>query len=619
MEKNLTKLKDDFLGDVSSRQYLKTPYLIFAAAILLTVGVTYFFYKSGETRDRIRFNSDVSKIESTVQSRLEAYVTLLNSSRGFVEAARAGGKEVNKDSFALFIKSLELEEKFQGVQGIGFIKKVQPAEQAALTEKMRAEGHTDFAIFPADAAGKDAYVILYLEPLTKDLNPRGIGYVISSEEPKLATIEKAASTGEPALSEKVILVQWPRTPESPRRPGFQLFIPIYRSGQVPETPEKRKEEIESLLYCPFRAPNFVNEVQKISGVSDISFAIYDREVTTENLLAESVSDNKENKNIENFAPVQSLSRTIYNNVRFEETSESMMGNQKWIIKYKTLPSFHSNSSTGWTLIIFFFGLGISLILFFITLSQSKAHASLERIAKDLARSEGVKDQFIAVVSHELRTPLNSIAGGVTILKNRNVTYDTRLKALDIIDKNLRSQVNLVEDMIVFSDINAGKDNLEARPLNFSQLVDKTFNEFLPQAQAKNIYFKKQDLSGGKMVSGDEAKLEKVFRSILSNSVKFTPPGGAIAMEVSSCDAGVKLQIRDNGFGIQPGVLPHVFDIFKQGDSSTIRRHGGLGLGMALSRHIIKLHHGTLEAKSEGAEKGSTFTLTLPVINNNGSG
>ena len=122
--------------------------------------------------------------------------------------------------------------------------------------------------------------------------------------------------------------------------------------------------------------------------------------------------------------------------------------------------------------------------------------------------------------------------------------------------------------------------------------------------------------GDKMVAGDEAKLERVLQSILSNSIKFTPPQGMIAMEVKNFGEGVELRIKDNGYGIHPQVLPHVFDLFKQGDSSTVRRHGGLGLGMALSRHIVKLHGGTLNAESAGVGKGSTFILRLPVAENN---
>jgi len=613
MEKQLTKFRDEYLGDVSSRQYLKTPYLIFAAAILLTVGITYLFYKSAETKDHARFTNDIVKIQSIIENRLEAYATLLKSSRGFMEASKFDGKAVTKDSFATFIKGLELEEKFQGVQGIGFIKRVQPEEQAALVEKMKAEGHQDFHIFPPEAVNKEAYVILYLEPLAKDNNTKGIGFIISSDEPKLAAIQRAAASGEPTLSEKLILIQFPRTADSLRQPGFQLFVPIYKTAEVPDTVEKRREQLDSLLYCPFRANNFVKEVQKAGQISDISFAVYDREINEENFMAESQS---ENNTPGTPAQTQTLSQRLYNTVRFEEIRGVEMGGGKWLVKYQTLPSFHSNSSTGWTLIIFFFGLGISLILFFISLSQSKAHVSMERIAEDLARSEKVKDEFIAVVSHELRTPLNSIAGGVTILRNKNVSAETRLKALEIIDKNLRSQVSLVEDMIVFSDINGGKDYLELKPLNFSQLVEKTFNEFVAQAQARNIYFNKQDHSNGQLVAGDEAKLEKVLQSILSNSFKFTPTGGVVMMEINSMDGAVKLKIKDNGFGIHPQVLPHVFDLFKQGDSSTVRRHGGLGLGMALSRHIIKLHHGRLEAESEGLDKGSCFILTLPALENN---
>ncbi len=612
MGKKLTKLRDNYIGDVSSRQYLKIPYLVFAVAILLTVGTTYFFYQSAIANDRARFTNDITKLQTTIRNRLDAYVTLLKSGRGFVEASRAEGKEVTKESFAVFIKGLELEERFQGVQGIGFIKRVRPDEQQTLAEKMKAEGHNEFTVFPAEAADKEGYVILYLEPLNKDRNKFGIGYVISNEPLKWAAIEKAATTGDLVISEKLTLFQLPRNPDDPGIVGFQLYVPIYRSGRVPETEQQRKEELESLLYCPFRAYKFIEEIQKAGEISDISFALYDQKVDPDHLLGES---QRENKTSEISTMTQALSRTIYDTVRFEEIKKSEMGNETWFVKYQSLPAFHSNSATGWTVVIFFFGLGISLILFFITLSQSKAHTSVEAIAKDLARSERVKDEFIAVVSHELRTPLNSIAGGVTIMRNRNVTSETRDKALDIIEKNLRSQANLVEDMIVFSDINAGKGDLHLQPLGFSLLVDKVFNEFSPQTKSKDISFTKEDSSGGKTIAGDEAKLEKVLQSILSNSLKFTSTNGTIAVEISSFDHTVELKIKDNGFGIHPQILPHVFELFKQGDSSLVRRHGGLGLGMALSRHIVNLHGGTLEAESAGLDKGSTFILRLPVIEN----
>jgi signal transduction histidine kinase len=613
MEKKLIKLRDEVLGDVSGRQYLKTPYLVFAAAILLTVGTTYFFYRSAEANDHARFVNNVTKIQTTIDGRLDSYKTLLKAGRGFLEASKANGKEINKESFAVFIKELELEKSFPGAQGIGFIKKVVPADQAGLVEKMRSDGQKDFAILPAPPASEDAYVLLYLEPLQKDTNAAGIGYALSSDPMKLAAIEKAAASGEPTISERLILIPRPVRADSPRFPGFQLFVPIYRSSDIPVTAEKRNADIESLLYCPFRANKFIDEVRNASEVFDVSFAIYDQRIDPEKLLGESeIADPKASSS----AMTQSLSRAIYDTVRYEHVGESNVGGEKWLIRFQSLPSFHSNSATGWTLILFFFGLGISLILFFITLSQSKAHTSLEVIAEDLARSERVKDEFIAVVSHELRTPLNSIAGGVTIMRNRNVTDETRNKALDIIEKNLRSQAGLVEDMIVFSDINAGKGNLHFKPFSFSQLTGKVFNEFVSKAKKNNISFIKEDTTGDKMVAGDEAKLERVLQSILSNSIKFTPPQGMIAMEVKTSSDCVELRIKDNGYGIHPQVLPHVFDLFKQGDSSTVRRHGGLGLGMALSRHIVKLHGGTLDAESAGVGKGSTFILRLPVAENN---
>jgi signal transduction histidine kinase len=621
MDRKIIKFRNNVLGDVSSRQYLKTPYFVFAIAILLTVVVTFAFYKNVESKDKSRFLADVAKVDSIIKNRLDDYTTLLKAGRGFLMASKAQEKEVTRESFAAFVRELELENKFPGAQGMGFVKRIKPEEQSAITEKMRAEGYKDFRFFysdensgktfPVETLDKEGYVILYLEPLAKDSNSGAVGYIISSEAQKRATIEKALSTGEAAISEKLTLIPLPRTTDSPRRPGFQLYIPIYKSGNVPETENERKEKIDSLLYCPFRAVNFVSEVQTTSGVTDISFAIYDQTVSPESMLAE--SDPAPGDAPADGRATQSLFQNLYSGAPFEQILENINGNETWLIKYRTLPSFHSNSSMGWTLIIFFFGLGISLVLFFITLSQSKAHSNLALIAQDLARSEKVKDEFIAVVSHELRTPLNSITGGVTILRNRGINDETRAKALDIIDKNVRSQATLVEDMIVFSDINAGKEYLHLKPLNFTVLLDKAYNELLLQAAAKNISLVKGYVMDGTLVAGDEAKLEKVVNSLISNSLKFTSPGDKIEIALRKIENYLELRVKDNGFGIHPQVLPYVFDLFKQGDSSTVRRHGGLGLGLTLSSHIVRLHGGTLQAESAGVDKGATFILRLPTL------
>ncbi|HUG36698.1 MAG TPA: ATP-binding protein [Candidatus Limnocylindrales bacterium] len=239
---------------------------------------------------------------------------------------------------------------------------------------------------------------------------------------------------------------------------------------------------------------------------------------------------------------------------------------------------------------------------------------LLREAEDANR---LKDQFLATLSHELRTPLNAIVGWTTLLIQGNLAPDAAERAVAVIDRNARAQTKLIEDVLDVSRIVSGKLRLNARALDLPGVVKAAAESVGHAAAAKRIRLKLVLEAGTGLVSGDPDRLQQVVWNLLSNAIKFTPAGGTVTAHVAQNESNVSLVVRDDGAGIAPGFLPHVFDRFRQADATTTRAHGGLGLGLSIVRHLVELHGGTVRAESEGPGRGSTFTVALPMIADEG--
>jgi PAS domain S-box-containing protein len=235
-----------------------------------------------------------------------------------------------------------------------------------------------------------------------------------------------------------------------------------------------------------------------------------------------------------------------------------------------------------------------------------------RARRDVETANRTKDEFLATLSHELRTPLNAIIGWSRILVNDGLDADGRRRALEIIQRNARVQSQLIEDILDVSRIISGKLKLEVRPLDIAALVEESIESIMPAVQAKEIRFRRQFDVKDHPVSADPNRLRQIIWNLLSNAVKFTPPGGRIEVRLERADGGVRIIVEDSGIGIAPDVLPFVFDRFRQADSAITRKHGGLGLGLAIVRYLVEMHGGTIEAESRGSDRGSKFTVSLPL-------
>ena len=246
--------------------------------------------------------------------------------------------------------------------------------------------------------------------------------------------------------------------------------------------------------------------------------------------------------------------------------------------------------------------------------QTRQQELLEQAREASRRAEqanGAKDDFLATVSHELRTPLNAIAGWVNLLRSKSLPAERLSDALDTIDRNVRAQTRLIDDLLDVSRITSGKLDLTLEPTDLSEVVNAAVKALRPTAEAKQIAIASDVMSGGAAILGDASRLQQVVWNLLANALKFTPSGGRVEVLLQPSEAGLELTIRDDGQGIAPEALPHIFDRFNQAQSSFTRSHGGLGLGLAIVRHLVALHGGRVGAESAGRGLGSTFRVFVP--------
>lgn len=241
-----------------------------------------------------------------------------------------------------------------------------------------------------------------------------------------------------------------------------------------------------------------------------------------------------------------------------------------------------------------------------------ARSDMQRALDIAEKATRSRDEFLATVSHELRTPLTSMIGWLQLLRGESNPIAIA-EGLETIDRNARAQTRLIEDILDFSRINAGKLRLDVRPTDMVDVISAAIEVTRPAADAKGIRLHSVLDPDAAHVSADADRLQQIFWNLLSNAVKFTPRGGRVQVRLERINSHCELTVTDNGEGIAPEFLPHVFDRFSQADGSSTRSHGGLGLGLGIVRHLVELHGGTVQARSAGLGQGAAFAVRLPLL------
>ena len=245
--------------------------------------------------------------------------------------------------------------------------------------------------------------------------------------------------------------------------------------------------------------------------------------------------------------------------------------------------------------------------------ERDALLSSERAAREEAeRVSRVKDEFLATLSHELRTPLNAIFGWAQLLKRGKDDPEMVEQGIDVIDRNVRIQAKLIEDLLDMSRIISGKVRLDVQGVDLPEVISAAIEGVQPAAEAKGIRLEKVVDPVGSQVSGDPGRLQQILWNLLTNAIKFTSRGGQVLVRLERVNSQIHLSVADTGEGIDAEFVPHLFERFSQADASTRRTHGGLGLGLSIVKSLVEMHGGTVSATSPGLGQGATFTITLPV-------
>ena len=238
----------------------------------------------------------------------------------------------------------------------------------------------------------------------------------------------------------------------------------------------------------------------------------------------------------------------------------------------------------------------------------------ERAARAQAEAANrAKDEFLAMVSHELRTPLSAMLGWSRMLTTGKLDPDTVSRGIEAIERNARAQTQLIGDLLDISRITTGKLQLNVRPLRLNSVITNTIDAMRPTAQAKQILLQVNLDTNAGTISGDPDRLQQIIWNLLSNAIKFTPAGGRVEITLERVGTHIQITVADTGQGISAEFLPHVFERFRQADSSSTRKFGGLGLGLSIVRHLVELHGGTVEVHSPGEGQGATFTTWFPLL------
>jgi signal transduction histidine kinase len=271
-------------------------------------------------------------------------------------------------------------------------------------------------------------------------------------------------------------------------------------------------------------------------------------------------------------------------------------------------SFSLNEQSALRLVEF---VAVCVLISILNETRRRSQARAEQASAEAAAANRVKDEFLAMVSHELRTPLSAILGWTKILRTRSADPSITPRALEIIERSAATESRLVEDLLDISRLATGHFRLHMHPLEITPVVHAAIDTVRPAIEAKALDLRTQ-VHGTALVLGDQERLQQVLWNLLSNAVKFTPERGSVEVVVQQVNAHARILVSDTGPGIDSAALPHIFERFHQ-EKTDSKRRGGLGLGLAIARHVAELHGGTLRAESAGKGKGARFVLELPTL------
>ncbi len=565
------------------------PFILLGGSMLVTIVAARYASRAVEAQDRLRFENSADAVRSAIAARLDAYTAMLRGGAGLFAAS----EEVTAAEFRAYVERLELPERYPGIQGIGFSRLVHAAERDRVAATLRRD-LPSFHYWPPAGSG-DLHAIVYLEP-PDARNKVAIGYNMWSEPVRQSAMARARDTAEPAASGRVTLVQ-EIDPER-QQAGFLIYVPVYRNGAVPRDLEDRRHLLLGFVYSPFRVSDLLSGILGSEPARAVTFEVYDGTRDPDRLMFRSATESPSGA----FAVLRTMD----------------VAGRPWTLVLHSAPDAAQSSGRVVVMLVAVGGTVLSIMLFVVMRTQVRARRTAERTADELRASEEAlrrmnreKDDFLAVISHELRTPLNAIVGWAAMLRRGQVPPEGFQHALEVIERNAAAQATLVEDLLDISRAVAGRLRLDKDTVDVASALRASIDAIKPSADGRGIAIVADLAEDLGTIHADPARLEQVVLNLLSNAVKFTEHGGRVVLSARNGGSELVISIADTGIGIDPGFLPHVFDPFRQADTSTTRTNSGVGLGLAIARHLVELHGGSIEVASPGHGLGATFIVRLP--------
>jgi signal transduction histidine kinase len=574
----------------SRRRRDLVPYGVLVVTLVMTAVTVRYVHENREQGDQHRLAMHAESVRGAISTRMETYEAMVLGGAGLFAASDV----VTRGEFERYVSRLELTNRYAGIQGIGYSRRIAAGERDALLAELRREV-PGFEYSPDQPPG-EINAIVYLEPQDRR-NRRALGYDMGTEAVRREAMTRACDTASPAASGTVRLVQELVSPGE-EQPGFLIYVPVYRGGEIPESLTERREALQGFVYSPFRAGDLLESVIGPELRQGADLRVFDGDPEAGRLLYQSHPPATARPRVTVQRTLDVAGRTWTMVLGANEPAAGGIG----------LPV--GLTAAGGTL--------MSILLFLMTRGQAVARTQAERTAEVLRHSEEqlraanrAKDEFLATISHELRTPLNAIVGWVSMLGTRSLSREMQAHAISVIARNAAIQTRLVEDLLDMSQAAAGHLALQFREVDPAAVLAAAAEAVRPLAKEASLTLDVEIDGDLGFIEADEGRLEQVATNLLSNAIKFTPAGGRVLLAAHRTRDLLVIRVRDTGIGIDAASLPFLFDRFWQADSSSTRQHAGTGLGLAITRHLVDLHGGVLAVTSPGPGQGATFEVRLP--------
>ena len=577
-------MASSFSGPIRRRPYLRqwVPFTVLVLGCVLTATAVTTIATRQEVATANAFLADTVAVQRVTQVQLDTLVAVTHAAAALLAAS----PEINFREFRAFVSGLQLRERYVGVDGIGFAPRVPAGSVRTFVRSISLDGIANVKVRPEGNRGEYFPAVL-LEPRDND-NTTAIGFDLAAEPEQVEAMNRARDSELPAITE--LLAPNPSAGRSGRE--FVLYLPIYRRGEPVESIDQRRRALVGFVFSRLSPDVIFSDSLAAATIHYLDIAIYDSSKDSNALLVSSGTGRG----------------------KVQSSEKLMIGGRQWLLvatsreaEMAALPPEAQRT--------FVVGALVSLLLFALMRAQVRAWQTAERHATELRAADRAKDEFLAVLSHELRTPLNVVLGWLSMLRNGSVREDRHAHALDIIDRNARTQAQLIDDLLEVSRILMGKMRLDKQPLSVVPAISAVIESLRPAAEAKDVALHGVDVVAAEMlvISADAGRFAQIITNLVANGVKFTQPGGAVWVNVEAEGDHVKISVRDTGIGIDPDFLPYVFDRFRQADASPTRSHSGLGMGLAIVRDLVRLHGGRIDVYSAGLNQGAVFVITLPLL------